>query len=127
MHTPHHKDPTGDKIISHPIPGSTWERVRKILLIPLSIVTVLTFLAGVGLYIAATWGCGEGWFGKDLNAGEKLGAAPGDIKVVVEEKRKQMEIHEGTEEKKEEAGRRNSDGSFQFRVPSLDGDPTKQF
>ena len=113
-------------------------------------MTVLTFFAGVGLYIAATWGRGEGWFGRDLagedeEGGDKKvaegrtigyppekmtseatqesvieGGAEGEIGENREAKGKGKETEEVGE------GRRASDGSFQFRVPSIDGEPVKQ-
>lgn len=50
-------------------------------------MTILTFLAGVGLYIAATWGSGEGWFGRPVvddeegkdGKGRVLGEKPAEI------------------------------------------------
>lgn len=78
-----HKAMAGANIVSNPVPGSKWEEIRKILLIPLCIVTALTFMGGVSLYAAATYGSGEGWFGRPVGGeddegmpgkGEKLGS-----------------------------------------------------
>ncbi len=104
--------PKGGNIVADPVPGSTWERVRKILLIPLCIVTVLTFIAGVGLYIAATWGSGEGWFEKAplVNLDEKAQTiGPGQPDVFPQEK---LLVRES--------------GQFQFKAPSVHERPPPQ-
>jgi hypothetical protein len=86
-------------------------------LIPLCIVTVLTFIAGVGLYVAATWGSGEGWFEKRLAAanldekGQTIG--PGQPDVFPQEKF-------ATSNKERESGQ------FQFKAPSVHDQPPPQ-
>ncbi|SNX87754.1 uncharacterized protein MEPE_06464 [Melanopsichium pennsylvanicum] len=132
LKTTHHPLASGDKIIAHPIPGSTWDRIRKILLIPLCTITVLTFFSGLALYIAATWGSGEGWFGQplsnecdhELSLDEKSTKnAEQDQTIACIEDDKKPSPLEGTTKAKEIAKedqnsyQRQVSTEFQFRLP----------
>ncbi|KAF6767207.1 hypothetical protein PSEUBRA_003229 [Kalmanozyma brasiliensis GHG001] len=127
--TPHHASNAGGKtVISNPIPGSSWEHIRQILLIPLSILVVLSFLTGVSMYVAATWGSGEGWFGRPVEEvvgekGQTIGGVPAAREFPAE--KKEVAKGEAVGEREKEAVGRTSTGSgvFRFRVPSLDGPP----
>ena len=136
--TAHRKGGHGT-VVSDPIPGSAWEKIRQILLIPLCTLTVLTFIAGLGMYVAATWGSGEGWFGRPVTApGEE---AVGGKGKTIQEKPKEVDHLGGIGEKLGEKGKqseeeegvgtgvggvREGSGEFRYRVPSLNGNLVKQ-
>lgn len=136
--TAHRKGGHGT-VVSDPIPGSAWEKIRQILLIPLCTLTVLTFIAGLGMYVAATWGSGEGWFGRPLTApGEE---AVGGKGKTIQEKPKEVDDLGGIGEKLDEkakqseeeeglgtgvVGVRQGSGEFRYRVPSLNSNLVKQ-
>lgn len=87
-------------------------------------MTVLTFLAGVALYIAATWGSGEGWFGRPLPGEEEdkdekvaIKAEEGQTIGFPEDKKAAPSQEEAQEQK--DGTERERSGEFQFRVPSI--------
>ena len=109
---------------SYPIPSPDLpgNESAKSSLIPLSILTVLTFLGGIALYIAATWGAGEGWFGRPVREAEEkprtTGSAPSKMEEWFASDMKEDQVGNVREAMKVE----RSEGSqeFRFRVPSID-------
>lgn len=71
------------------------------------------------MYVAATWGRGEGWFGRPVPGEQDEKTMPGTGQV--------LGSGELKDEKKEEKGREKEimagEGEFRFRAPSLEAAP----